>query len=33
MVLRHHTAPEQAVDAVSPRTRMDYLHLLGETGA
>jgi hypothetical protein len=30
MVLRHQTAPEQAVDAVSPSTRAAYLQLLGE---
>ena len=30
MVLRHQTAPEQAVDAVSPRTREAYLKVLGE---
>lgn len=31
MVLRHQTSPEQAVDAVSPRTRAAYLQLLGES--
>ena len=31
MVLRHKTSPEQAVDAVSPRTRAAYLQLLGES--
>ncbi len=32
MVLRHQTAPDQALEAVSPRTRAAYLQLLGEAG-
>lgn len=32
MVLRHHTSPEQALQAVSANTRMDYVHFLKEAG-